>query len=54
VTAELVAVFDAWELCCWLATPNCSLGDRAALDVLEHDTDAVLQAARLERFIACG
>jgi hypothetical protein len=54
VAAELAAVFDAWELCCWLATPNSSLDDRAPLDVLEHDADAVLQAARLDRFIACG
>ena len=54
VAAELVAALDAWELCCWLATPNSSLDDRAPLDVLEHDTDAVLQAARLDRFIACG
>jgi hypothetical protein len=54
VTAELAAVFDAWELCWWLAAPNSSLEERAPLDVLEHDADAVLQVARLDRFVACG
>jgi hypothetical protein len=54
VGAELAGVFDAWELCCWLATPNSSLYNRAPLDVLEHHADAVIQAARLDRFIACG
>jgi hypothetical protein len=54
VAAELRGVFDAWELCCWLATPNCAVDNRAPLDVLAQDADAVWQAARLDRFVACG
>ncbi len=54
LAAELAGVFDAWELCCWLAAPNSSLDDRAPLDVLENDPGAVLQAARLDRFVARG
>lgn len=54
VAAELAGVFDAWELWCWLAAPNSSLDDRAPFDVLLNDPDAVLQAARVDRFIACG
>ena len=54
VAAELAAAFDAWELCCWLAAPNSSLDDRAPLDVLEDDAGAVLQAARMDRFVVCG
>jgi len=54
VAAELAGVFDAWEVCCWLATPNSSLDDRAPLDVLENDPGAVLQAAREDRFVARG
>lgn len=50
----LTALFDVAELCCWLAVPNSSLDDRAPLDVLENDPDAVLQAARLDRFVAGG
>jgi hypothetical protein len=54
VAAELAAVFDAWELCHWLVAPNSSLECRAPLDVLDDDTNAVLQAARLDLFVACG
>ncbi len=54
VAAELAGVFDAWEVCCWLAAPNSSLGDRAPLDVLESDPIAVLQVAREDRFVARG
>lgn len=54
VAAELASAFDAWELCCWLAAPHASLDDLAPLDVLPHDADEVLQAARMDRFIICG
>jgi hypothetical protein len=54
VAAELAPVFEGWELCCWLAAPNASLDNQAPLDVLPHDSDEVLQAARLERFIIRG
>jgi uncharacterized protein (DUF2384 family) len=54
VAAELAGVFDARDLRSWLAAPNSSLDDRAPLDVLENDPGAVLQAARLDRFVARG
>ncbi len=54
MATELAGAFDAWDLCCWLAAPNSSLDDRAPLDVLESDPGAVLQAARVDRFVARG
>ena len=52
VLAELIPVYDPWELANWFAQPNAWLADRAPADVLEHDPSAVLQAARADRFIA--
>lgn len=52
VLAELVPVYDSWELASWFALPNSWLGDRVPVDALEHDPSAVLQAARADRFIA--
>ena len=54
VAAELARVFDAWDLCCWLAAPNSSLDDRTPLEMLESDPHAVVQAARVDRFVAGG
>ena len=54
VSAELAGVFDAWEMCCWLAAPNSALEGRVPIDVLDKDPGAVLQAARMDRFIARG
>lgn len=54
VAAEMAGVFDGWELCCWLATPNSALRDRCPLELLAQDEDAVLRTARLDRFVACG
>lgn len=52
VLAELVPVYDSWELASWFAQPNSWLADRVPVDALEHDPSAVLQAARADRFIA--
>ncbi|NDP40134.1 MAG: hypothetical protein GZ093_15525 [Rhodoferax sp.] len=52
VLAELIPVYDSWELANWFAQPNPWLADRVPADALEHDPSAVLQAARADRFIA--
>ena len=52
VLAELIPVYDPWELANWFAQPNPWLADRVPADALEHDPSAVLQAARADRFIA--
>jgi hypothetical protein len=45
VLAELIPVYDPWELANWFAQPNQWLADRVPADALEHDPSAVLQAA---------
>lgn len=52
VFAELNSVFDRWELATWFAWPNTALADRAPAQVLASDPVAVLEAARLDRFVA--
>ena len=52
VLAELIPVYDPWELANWFAQPNPWIADRLPADALEHDPSAVLQAARADRFIA--
>ena len=52
VFAELIPVYDPWELTNWFAQPNPWLADRVPADAFEHDPSAVLQAARADRFIA--
>jgi len=54
VLAELNGAFDDWDLATWFALPNSWLHDEAPVDVLPCDPHSVLQAARADRFIACG
>jgi len=54
VLAELVMIFDHWELAQWFATPNPWLGDHTPADMLASAAPDVLQAARAERFALCG
>ena len=54
VFAELNPVFDGWELGTWFARPNAWLGDRLPVHAVMADLPAVLDAARADRFIACG
>ena len=51
---EFRGTFDDWDLATWFALPNARLGDDAPVDVLPLDPDAVLHAARVDRFIARG
>ena len=52
VLAELTPVYDAWELANWFSQPNPWLADCVPAEALESDPFAVLQAARVCRFIA--
>lgn len=54
VITELSSIYDTWELANWFARPNPWLSDRIPVDTLVSDLPAVLNAARAERFIACG
>ena len=51
VLAELIPVYDPWEMVSWFAQPNPWLADRVPANALEQDPSAVLQAARADRFI---
>jgi hypothetical protein len=54
VVAELSGVLDGWETAGWFATRNGALQDRVPVDVIRHNPDEVVNAARLERFVARG
>jgi hypothetical protein len=54
VLGELDGTFDDWDLATWFALPNAWLDEQAPVDVLDHDPDAVREAARADRFIARG
>jgi hypothetical protein len=54
VLREITDVFDDWEVALWFAQPNAWLDDHAPVAVLELDSQAVLDAARADRFIARG
>ena len=51
VFAELIPAYDSWDLADWFAQPNPWLADRVPAETLELDSFAVLQAARVGRFI---
>jgi len=54
VLRELGPTFEDWDLAAWFALPNSWLADEAPIDVLDRDLEAVRQAARADRFVACG
>jgi hypothetical protein len=54
VLAELAGVFADWELATWFAEPNSWLQGRNPVDALQTDSQAVLDAARADRFVARG
>jgi len=54
VLAELVDVFDNWDLARWFAEPNAWLGDRAPADLVTACPRDVLDAARADRFVTRG
>ena len=54
VIRELSDIFDDWELASWFAQPNVWLDDATPVDAIRDDQPRVLQAARVDRFIACA
>ena len=54
VLAELVGTLDDWELARWFAEPNAWLRGRMPVEALALDAQAVLDAARADRFVAHG
>lgn len=50
VLAELVGVYNDWEMASWFAQPNPWLADNTPADSLAVTADQVLEAARAERF----
>lgn len=52
--AELGTVFDGWALALWYAQPNAWLHGERPVNRLATDFDAVLDAARADRFVAAG
>jgi hypothetical protein len=54
VIGELGDVMDGWELTQWLARPQPSLDGKAPIELVAACTPAVIEAARLARFIARG
>lgn len=52
--AQLAGVFDGWDVSIWFATPNPWLAERAPVQVIEEDEDAVADAARAARFVVKG
>ncbi len=54
VMAELARAFDDWEMANWFALPNSWLAGAVPADALASDSQAVLHAARADRFVAIG
>lgn len=54
VLAELSTVFDGWTLAAWFVQSNPSLNGGRPVNLLDSNLSEVVQAARLERFIATG
>jgi len=54
ILAELRDVFDQIELAEWFVRPNSLLEGEIPLGVLAFRPDSVLQAARIDRFVAIG
>ncbi|MGJ7506363.1 hypothetical protein [Variovorax sp. GT1P44] len=54
ILRELSDVFDNWGCALWFAQSNAWLADRPPVDLMETGGREVLDAARLDRFIARG
>jgi hypothetical protein len=50
--AELVGVFDDWEIAVWFTQPNAWLHEQPPLDLVARGDNTVIEAARADRFIA--
>jgi len=54
VVAELAEVFDGWALATWFVHPNSWLHGRRPVELLDTHLEAVLEAARGDRYVANG
>ncbi|HXD06942.1 MAG TPA: hypothetical protein VN680_12885 [Burkholderiaceae bacterium] len=54
IVRELSDAYDDWDVAWWFANSNVFLDGALPVDVLERDAQAVLNAARADRFIAIG
>jgi hypothetical protein len=54
VIEELAGALEDWELALWFCQPNPWLDNAMPVDVIDCDAPAVLNAARVARFIARG
>jgi hypothetical protein len=53
--AELADVYDDWDIAAWFARPNSWLAHAAPAQIsTDRNADAVVQAARADRFVALG
>jgi hypothetical protein len=52
--AELRGAFDDDEIAAWFAQPNSSLFGDSPVNLIDQDPAAVLEAARIDRFVAMG
>jgi hypothetical protein len=52
--AELRSAFDDDEIAAWFAQPNSSLFGDSPVNLIDKDPAAVLEAARIDRFVAMG
>jgi hypothetical protein len=52
--AELRGAFDDDEVAAWFAQPNSSLLGDSPVNLIDKDAAAVLEAARIDRFVAMG
>ena len=54
VLAELLPALDPWSLAVWFGQPNSSLHGQRPLDLLDSDLPAVLEVARMDRYVERG
>ena len=54
IRADLGPEFDGRAVSAWFVEPNVWLRDRRPIDLVDSHLPAVLQAARVDRFVATG
>lgn len=54
IISELRSALDDWELASWFVTPNTWLDEALPASLINSDAKRVYEAARVDRFVACG
>jgi hypothetical protein len=52
ILSELTPFLDDWDVALWFSRPNAWIDDQSPIDVIASNPNAVLQAARADRYIA--